>query len=163
MANHRVLSKAKVSMLLTVITAFLSSLSISLIPFAVSFEGDEKNVIMYVVAALFWAGLISMLVTAHITKRVLSKSREKAIQNGYINERQPIGIINFSKGWKRLILYTLIVIGMLIIIYDIGFGYVSESVMFPVISATFLSFTIHCVIDGRYYKVYKLIKGSVEK
>ena len=112
MTNHRVLSKAKVSMLLTVITAFLSSLSISLIPFAVSFEGDEKNVIMYVVAALFWAGLISMLVTAHITKRVLSKSREKAIQNGYINERQPIGIINFSKGWKRLILYTLIVIGM---------------------------------------------------
>ncbi len=60
-----------------------------------------------------------------------------------------------------LILYGATVMGLVLIITDIIFDYIPETAMFPILSVTILSFTVHCVIDGKYYKAYKLIKESV--
>lgn len=40
-------------------------------------------------------------------------------------------------------------------ISDMFFHYINKFVMFPVISITFFAFVVHCVVDGKSYKIYK--------
>ena len=161
MHSKHVLKDARLSIVVTIVAAALSSFSLSLIPFISGFEEGEINVIAYVIAAVFWIGLLLTFIAAHSTKRTLYRFREKLIIKGYITKHQPIGIISFSKDWRMWILYGITLLGLVLIITDIIFGYVPEKVMFPTISVTILSFAVHCVFDGKYYKAYKLIKESV--
>ena len=161
MYSKHVLKDAKLSIVVTIVAAALSSFSLSLIPFTAGFEEGESNVIAYVIAAVFWIGLLLTFIAAHSTKRTLYRFREKLIMKGYITKHQPIGIVSFSKDWRMLILYGITILGLVLIVTDIIFGYVPETVMFPTISITILSFAVHCVVDGKYYKAYKLIKESV--
>ena len=155
------LNNARLTIVVTLIAAALSSFSLSLIPFTSGFEEGESNVIAYVIAAVFWICLLLTLGAAYSTRKTLYRYRVRLIMNGYIRKHQPIGIISFSKDWRMLILYGVTVVGLVLIITDIIFDYVPETVMFPIISVTILSFTVHCVVDGKYYKAYKLIKESV--
>lgn len=59
------------------------------------------------------------------------------------------------------ILYGVVILGVGLMVTDIMFSYVPEMAMFPIISITILSFAVHCVVDGKYYKVYKLMKENV--
>ena len=161
MYSKHVLKDARLSIVLTIVATALSSFSLSLIPFTSGFEEGERNVIAYVIAAVFWIGLLLTFIAAHSTKRTLYRFREKLIIKGYITKHQPIGIISFSRDWRMWILYGITLLGLVLIITDIIFGYVPEKVMFPTISVTILSFAVHCVFDGKYYKAYKLIKESV--
>lgn len=161
MYSKHVLKDARLSIVVTIVAAALSSFSLSLIPFTSGFEEGESNVIAYVIAAVFWIGLLLTFIAAHSTKRTLYRFREKLIIKGYITKHQPIGIISFSKDWRMWILYGITLLGLVLIITDIIIGYVPEKVMFPTISVTILSFAVHCVFDGKYYKAYKLIKESV--
>lgn len=162
MYSKHVLRDAKLSIAATFIAATLSSFSLSLIPFTMGFEEGKSNVIAYIIAVVFWLGLLLTFIAAYLTKRALCKSREKLIIKGQISKHQAIGLISFSKDWRMWILYGTTVLGLVLMITDIIIGYVPESVMFPIISVTILSFTVHCVIDGKYYKAYKLIKESVD-
>ena len=161
MYSKHALKDARLSIVVTIVAAALSSFSLSLIPFTSGFEEGENNVISYIIAAVFWIGLLLAFIAAHSTKRTLYRFREKLIVKGYITKHQPIGIVSFSKDWRMWILYGTTLVGLVLIVTDIIFRYVPESVMFPIISVTILSFVVHCVFDGKYYKAYKLIKESV--
>lgn len=161
MFSQDVIKETKISIAVTLIAAAISSLSLSLIPFTSGIEEGGNNLVAYVIAAVFWIGLISTFIAAHSTKRILRRSCEKLIGRGQIPKHQRPGIISFSGNWKMLIVYAVTLIGLVLIVTDIIIGYVPEMVMFPVISITLLSFTAHCVFDGKYYKVYKLIKECV--
>ena len=157
----RSLKQARLLLAITVIAAALSSLSLSLIPLTSGIEDGKNNIVAYAIAAVFWIGLILTLVAALLTKRKLYAYREKLLIKGFIKEQRLPGIISFSFSWKNIILYTITVLGLILIISDIIFVYVPEMIMFPIISVTILSFAVHCVVDGKYYKGYKLIKESV--
>lgn len=161
MYSRNIVREAKISIVITLIAITISSVSLSLIPFTSGFEAGESNTAAYIIAAAFWVGLLVTSVASHATKRTLFRYREKLIVKGYITKHQPIGLVNFSRDWRMWLLYGATVLGFLLIITDIIFGYVPETVMFPVISVTILSFAVHCVVDGKYYKAYKLIKESV--
>ena len=161
MYSRKILSNARLSMIITVISIALSSFSLSLIPYTWGFAEGEGNTIAYIIAAVFWIGLLIAFIAAYSTKRTLYKLREKLIINGCIEEHQSIGIVSFSMDWRMWTLYGTTMLGLVFIITDIIFGYVPEAIMFPIISVTILSFAVHCIFDGKYYKAYKLIKESV--
>lgn len=163
MHNRNVLKKAKTSIVVTFVAATLSSFSLSTIPFLERLEEEKGQIIAYIIAAVFWIGLLLTFISAYITTRILRKSREKLKSKGSIKMRQAIGIVSFSVDWRMWILYGTIILGLVLIITDIIIGYVPELIMFPVVSITILSFIVHCVIDGKYYKTYKLIKESVKQ
>ena len=139
--------------------AAVASFSLSLIPLL---SNIENNVAAYIIAAVFWSGLLLTFVVTCLAKKSLYQCREKMKQRGYIRKRQFPGIFHFSSHWKNIILYTVTVLGLVLIVTDVIFGYVPETVMFPVISVTILSFIIHCVIDGKYYKAYQRLKEIVK-
>ena len=161
MYSKHVLKSSKISIVATIVSATLSSLSLSFIPFAVSVEKGHSDIFAYIIAAFFWGGLLSTFIASQATKRILRRLREKMIIKGCLAERQPIGVASFSKDWRMWILYGTTFLGLVLMITDIILDYIPEIIMFPVISVTILTFAIHCVVDGRYYKAYQRIKESV--
>lgn len=160
MYSKKLLNNSRLLFIITFVASALSSFSLSLIPLTSGFEDGKSNVLAYVIAAVFWLGLIVTIVTTCFTKKLLYRSREKLVIKECVKKHEPIGIISFSKDWKMWILYGITVLGLVLIVTDIFLGYVPEVIMFPIISVTILSFTVHCVVDGKYYKAYKLIKES---
>lgn len=161
MHNRVILKYSRLLILITIAAVVLSSFSLGLIPYTSGFEEGENNIAEYAIAAVFWIGLLITFASACLTKKMLRIHLEKLIKKGYIKNNPPIGIFSFSKDWRMWILYGITVLGLVLIVTDIIFSYVPETVMFPIISVTVMSFAVHCVIDGKYYKVYKLIKESV--
>lgn len=158
---HRCLKKAKQSLAIALISAAVSSLSLSFIPFTSGIEEAKSNTAAYAIAAAFWIGLLLMLIATFVTQRALSGVLDKMVSKKKMKRQKLPGIICFSFGGKRLMLYAVAAVGLILSITDIAYNYIPERVMFPIISVTILSFIIHCVVDGKYYKVYKLIKESV--
>ncbi len=156
------LKEARLLLVLTVIAAVFSSFSLSLIPLTSGIEEGKSNIIAYAIAITFWLGLVLMLAATQLTKRKLFRLRETVINKEFIRKRQLPGIISFAFNWKNIVLYAVTMLGVVLIITDILFSYVPEKIMFLVISLTILSFAVHCVIDGKCYKIYKLIKESVK-
>ncbi len=163
MNKRIILGKAKISIIATLIFAALSSFSVCVIPFLDNFSESVGQIVAYIIAAMFWAGLVAIFICVCLTRRILYKSRAKLIADGYIKKHQRIGIISFSKDGRMLAVYTITALGLILIVTDIIFSYVPEVLMFPIISVTILSFIFHCVIDGKYYKAYQLIKERADK
>lgn len=156
-----VIKRAKVSITVTFLAMIVSSCSLSLIPFITETAEGELSIAAYVIAGAFWFGLLLMLLAMNSTRRILYRHREEWILQCYIEKNYPIGILSFSKDWRMLLLYGTTVLGLLLVVTDIIIGYVPEKIMFPIISVTILSFMVHCVVDGKYYKSYKQIKECV--
>lgn len=161
MHDKNMLKKATLSIKLTLTAVTISSLSLSLIPFISGGTNGSNNTLSYLVAAIFWIGILTTIVEVCSTKKTLFRLREKLIVKGHIKGRQSIGAISFSGNRKMWILYGITLVGLVMIITDIIFNYVPETIMFFIISLTLLLFSIHCVVDGKYFKVYAIIKESI--
>jgi Arc/MetJ-type ribon-helix-helix transcriptional regulator len=88
--------------------------------------------------------------------------RNLMAEGKYEKQRFP-GIITFSADINHMILYVVCVLGILVMISDVIFHYISEYIMFPILSIIFLAFAIHCIVDGENYKLFKAIKEGMDK
>lgn len=158
MTKKALAGRAWVTIALNVALSALACVVLLLIPFTDGIQAGRNNIGAYLIAILFWLGSLGSIVSSFLTRRTLRGARELLIQKGYVDKKHRVGIISFSKKTPNVILYVAIGIGLIFIITDIIFGYVHELIMFPIISLTLLSFALHCVIDGKYYKVYKIIR-----
>ena len=162
MFSRSVLRRVGITLLVTYVAAAVACLSLSLIPFLFEIENGRINTASYIIASLFWSGLLISLISAFLTKKLLSKYQGCLASEGCTAKRQRIGIVSFSKDSRMYIIYGITVLGILLILSDIIFKYVPEVIMFPAVSVTLLSFVTHCVIDGKYYKAYKTIKENYD-
>ncbi len=159
---NQAVKNAKITLTLTIVGMAVSSLSLSLIPFTSGIQDGQNNIGAYCIAAAFWLGLILALVAAHLTKRNLRRWRERlAVREGFQRQRVP-GIVYFSWNKRNAVIYIVAALGLALMIADMIFTFVPEMMMFPIISVTLLSFMLHCVLDGQYYKVYQKIKESMD-
>lgn len=159
MTKKALAGRAWVTIAFTVAFAALACVVLDLIPFTDGIRPGRNNIGAYLIAILFWLGLLGSIVSSFFTRHMLRGAREQLIQKGYVDKKQKVGIISFSKKTPNVILYLAMGIGLIFIVTDIIFAYVHELIMFPIISLTLFTFILHCVIDGRYYKVYKIIRG----
>ena len=158
---QRRINKAKISLLLTVVAMAASSFSLSFIPLTLITDENKRIIMTCVIASVFWMGLATALVASRISEKTLRRYRKRLVNKKCIDEQKLPGVLSFSSDWKSIIIYLIMAIGLILIVTDIAFDYVPEVIMFPVISATVFSFSLHCVADGKNYKVYRFIKGSV--
>ena len=159
---YKQIKKARTTLLATVIAMIFSGVSLSFISILSNESKKTINWTAYLIAICFWLGIISAVVCVISTKVYLSKERQKLLNSGIISKQVLPGAVCFGKGKNNIIIYSIFVIGLALIVSDIFTSYVPEKLMYPIISITIISFSIHCVIDGKYYKVYKIIKESVE-
>lgn len=155
------MKKSRISLLMSVLSLLISAWSLSFIPLAEKTQESTGNLFGIIIATVFWVGFLVALFFTWQTKKLLKKYCEKLVNNKHLKEQKLPGILTFSSNWKMLMLYLLILIGMVFIVADIFWNFVSELIMFPIISITTSAFALHCVLDGKYFKTYNLIKESV--
>lgn len=154
--------KYKKSFILTFVCFTISSLMISVIPYIQRLPDEIQKKISYTIAALFWLGIFSGLCSMIVISKRMSKGRKDLGLDRCLKHQRLPGIITFSKKKSHLILYIITTVGAMSIIFDLSLHVISEYLMFPIISITFLTFVVHCIIDGKCYKTYILVKEGTK-
>lgn len=140
------------------ITAF----SLSFLPFTKITAIVERDFVSVTVGVLFWLGVILMITNLIIGKRLFTKAGNKLVSLGLMEKQKSPGVISFSKKIGHVILYVICLLGLGIAVSDIIFNYVPEQVMFPIVSIVLFTFFTHCIIDGKNFKIYKIIKDGMD-
>ena len=154
--------KAKWTILGTVAAAAVSGVALSLIVFTSGITEGGNNIGAYLIAATFWLSILAVIVFSFSTRRLLNKHYKELMRKQKIAQRVP-GVLHFSLKMPNIVIYAVTVVGVILMVTDIIFGYIAEAIMFPVVSITLVAFILHCVIDGKYYKVYQYMKGESKK
>lgn len=148
------LSRMRSAIIWMILFYGMASLSLFFLSLMPVLNEKTQTVLGYTVAIVFWSGMLlgsAILVILSCLRRKLKK-RVKGYQ-----QRLP-GIVSYTKERFHIVLYITILIGMTLMVSDIVHHWISSYVMFPIISITLFLFIIHCIIDGRNYKIYKLLK-----
>lgn len=140
----------------------ITSFSLSFLPFTEITAIVRRDFVSVTVGALFWLGVILMIANLIIGKRLFEKVGVKLISLGLMEEQRLPGAISFSKKIGHIILYAIFLLCLGVAVSDIIFKYVPEQVMFPVVSIILFTFFTHCVIDGKNFKIYKIIKDGMD-
>ena len=132
----------------------VSAAAIALLPFV------KHRAAEYILAALFWLGLISGIIFALLSRGIRRFTRRNPFNTFGLTKRigSYPGIFSFGKDRICLTVYAVFTVGLVLIISNLIFGLISADVMFTVIAATNYSFAVHCIIDGRNFKIYKKLK-----
>lgn len=157
------MKNARLALLVTTIAVIISDIVLCLIPLTQNLENTQKSALIYIIASAFWLSWIIVGLCTVLLKKTLNPIYTRMIEKKVIETQKKPGIISFSiKRRQNLILYAAIAVGLILIITDILIGYTPEKIMFPILSLTVSMIVLHSVIDGKYYKVYKLLKENVK-
>ena len=141
----------------------ISSASLGLIPFVQVLPDKLESITNYIVAALFYLGLIVGFFAIKNAKSRMYRWRRRLMAERKFQKQRFPGIITFSADIKHIVLYAVCVLGILVMVSDMIFHYISEYIMFPILSIVFFTFTLHCIVDGENYKLFKAIKEGMDK
>lgn len=144
------------------IASAISNFVLCLIPLAQKTVEEPNSTLIYIIASLFWMGWVVLALCIVLIRKTLKPILAIMIEKKLVVRQKYPGIISFTFDKPHIALYAAIAIGLLLIITDILIGYVPENVMFPVLAVTVMLIVLHSVIDGTYYKVYRLLKENVK-
>ncbi len=145
------------------ISLLCSSVALLLIPFIQLLPDKASLITSRFIAVLFWIGFILVVVFTIKISSLIKKFDVVNIDDEDIKYRKIPGILTFTFGVKHIILYLIIIMSFMLLLSDMIFHYLSEFIMFPLLSILFLAFVIHCIIDGKNYKTYIKIREGMEK
>jgi len=148
---------------ITVIGYILSAIAILFVPISDITDNGKIGAFSIIVAIVFWLGLVwgtlSLIILTKLRHKLRARMPSLIVK---IPKKFP-GIMNFSMNIRHLILYAVILIGIVIIILDLILGFANQYLMFPVIAGTYSAFIMHCMIDGKNYQIYKILKKGEKK
>ncbi len=130
----------------------VSSVSLGLIPFVQFLPDKLESITNYIVAALFYLGLIVGFFAVRNAKGRMYRWRRRLMAERQFKKQRLPGIIHFSADIKHIVLYVVCILGILVMVSDMIFHYISEYIMFPILSVVLFSFTLHCIVVGENYK-----------
>ncbi len=155
MENKRIKDRYKLFMKGSIFAFLLSSAAICLIPFLT--RAQQRSAMSVLLGVLFWLGIIAGGVLIFLCSR-MRKNVERIIEKPNESAKKKIGFISFKFSIGRIILYAVCVIGLVLIVTDLIFEYATLYLMAPIISLTFFAWVLHCILDGKNYYIYSLVK-----
>ena len=142
----------------------VSAVVLAFIPILDLLPKAVGNVASIAIGAIFWIGLIGGIVMT-VKLSSMRKSVEEKIPaiKSRMQKKFP-GVINFDLNKiEHLVVYGIFAVCITLFIVDMIFSCITKYVMFPVITLMYLSFVAHCVIDGKNFKVYRVLKKGSKK
>lgn len=141
-------------------TFFCSAFSLSFIPWLNKLPENSQHTLANVIAAVFWLGLILGIVFTFVMNSKMRKARAKAYSAKKTKRQKHPGIFSFSSQPLHLAVYVGIGAGILISVADLIRTFVPTRIMFIVISATYFLIVVHAVIDGKNFKICKILSAE---
>ena len=137
---------------------FCSAFSIALIPWIDQLPETAGRIISYIVAAIFWLGLILGIVFTVIMNMNMKMVRGKMYEKGSLKRPKYPGILQFSADPVHIAIYAVMAVGILISILDLIKGFMPSKLMFFILFLTYDAIVLHGIVDGKNYKVYRIMK-----
>ena len=123
---------------------------------------DKHGPGLYIVAGVFWGGMLIGLLLFALASVKFRKHRLLAYERKLV-EKQPLpGIFTFRSGKKQLALYLFLAACVICIGTDIWLRWAPNYLMYPILSATVIAFALHCFLDGRNHQVYEKLKEGMK-
>lgn len=135
-----------------------AAIALSLIPILQYLKESDQTAVRIVIATIFWAGLLIGIFSTFITNAHMSRARRRVYKSGALKKAKLPGIISFSAKPLSVITYAVFLAGLALAISEIVRHWLPEQALFPILGITLFAFVLHCVIDGKNYKVYRKIK-----
>ena len=153
------MKRYKRTLTISIACLIAAALSLSAIPLI---QVREKSLGVYLVAGVFWIGLLVGLAAYILASVKFRKYRNRAYERGLLKPQPLPGILTFRRDPLRLVLYAILALGLICIVSDIIARWIPESVMFPILSITVIALVLHCVLDGRDYQAYAKMKEGTK-
>lgn len=139
-----------------------ASLSILMMTFLFCTTGTLNRAVGIVTGISFWLFGIIGLVFVFLMRNNLAPERMAVYEAGLIERQRFPGIFTFSRKPVHIALYAVVIVGAVFAVSDMRFHWVSPVIMLPIVGVTLFAFSLHCIIDGKNYKIYKILKAGLK-
>ena len=139
---------------------FCSAFSLSIIPWLKWLPESGQQVLAYVIASVFWLGMILGFVFTGIMNSKMRRARAKVYSAKKFKRQRLPGILTFSSEPARLAIYFGIGAGLILSVADLMKTFIPTRIMFFIISVTYFLIVLHAVVDGKNYRIYKIIEAE---
>lgn len=147
---------------LSIIRTLFGAVLIFLIPI-VSITGSETQRIgAYSIALLFWVSLLAEI----IITRICTRERKRLEHEEYYSRRlryASFGLISFFKNREGSIADIVLFLSAIYIAIILWCHMQTGWMILLGVDLFFLSFNMHCILNGRNYRYYKNYKEHVKK
>lgn len=142
------------------IFVIISTCSLFSITFLHWFQNkDIYQFISIIIALLFWGGLLAELILVGVTS-----FDRKCVKLNKNQKKMKIGLISFIKTPVGRIADILLLISAVIFMIQLYLDVNGAKSVIPVLSVMYLSFNMHCLYNGRNYRLLRVnLKRNKER
>ena len=151
--------------LITITIAVLEFILILCVPL-VNLDGSSAQRIgAYVLATLFWICIAVEGIFVHMATQERKWMERRGFRNRVLKHSQP-GVISFFKNFEASIVDAVLFASAILVVVLVWTQIKTGWMIMAGISILFLSFNLHCILNGknyRYLKAYRLYKKEHER
>ena len=144
--------------LISILLAVIPAVLIMCIPL-VSLEGSGPQKIgAYIMAATFWLCVILELWMTRMCSSERKWLERRKVRSRTLTQAYP-GIISFIKTREGLIADVIMFVSLIAVIVIAWIQVGSQWVILSCVSVLYLSFNMHCLLNGKNYRYIKLLSN----
>lgn len=151
--------------LITILFAVLEFILILCIPL-VNLNGSlAQKIGAYILAMFFWTSIASEGIFVYMATQERKWMERRCFRNRVMKHSQP-GVISFLKNVEASVVDVVLFASAILVVVLIWSQTKTEWMIMTGISILFLSFNLHCILNGknyRYLKMYRLYKKEHER
>ncbi len=149
--------RATLFLKLAITCAALSACAILLLPLCGAFDDNTKSLSKIILPVVFWGGFAMELIFFGISNAIGKKLR-KQILHGKRLRKAPLGIAAFGSN-KEARICDIILCAAAVLMVGLLLGRVRTAWLVTLsVALLFLSFNLHCILNGRHYRQIKLFR-----
>ena len=119
----------------------------------------------YILAAVFWISIVAECILVHLTTQERRWIERRGFRDRHLKHSRP-GVISFLKSIEATLVDVVLFISAVLVVILAWTQVKTEWMIMASISVLFLSFNLHCILNGknyRYLKSYRLYKKEHEQ
>lgn len=149
-------TRIKVYFLISVVAAVVSSLQILCIPF-VDLDGTFfQRIAAYILATAFWLSLILELCMIRMCSSERKWLEHKKIRFRVLLQAHQ-GVISFAKTIPGTVADVVMFLSLIAVTIAVWTKIQSQWLVLDLVTALYLSFHLHCLMNGKNYRYIKLL------
>lgn len=144
--------------LISILLAVIPAVLILCIP-SVSLEGTSAQKIgAYIMAAAFWLCILLELWMTRICSSKRRRLEQRAVRSRLLAKSNP-GVISFLKTREGMIADITMFASLIAVIVITRTQVKSQWLVLSCVSVLYLSFNMHCLLNGKNYRYIKLLSN----
>lgn len=144
-------------LIISIVLSSIGAVQILLIPLTNINGSWHERLFAYAISGIFWVSIIVQVVLT-----VKAKSTREYLQDrGYRIKgirHAPIGVVSFFKNTEAIVSDATLFVSAIVLAIIIWLGITTSWLIIICLSLLFLSFSLHCIFNGKNYRYNKAFK-----